>query len=169
MSRSVVEHVRLVAPTEEHIDAIAARARPADVDEIWATGHHTVAQAMLAGMRYSTMAYTALFYDKPVCMFGVAPASLLGSKGIPWMIGTVDLEQYQFMFLRRSKAQLRKALLQYAELENYVDARNALAQRWLRWMGFALDTDAVPYGPDKMPFIRFRMSRSAQEREMQHV
>jgi hypothetical protein len=44
----------------------------------------------------------------------------------------------------------------YGPLENWVDARNRLAIRWLRWCGFEIEAPA-PYGPHELPFCRFSM------------
>jgi hypothetical protein len=48
----------------------------------------------------------------------------------------------------------------YPHLENYVDVRNELSIKWLRWLGFQFDPQPIPYGVWEMPFFRFRMERT---------
>lgn len=44
----------------------------------------------------------------------------------------------------------------FALLTNYVDARNAVSIRWLRWLGFEIEP-AAPFGIHGLPFHRFSM------------
>lgn len=92
-------------------------------------------------------------------MFGVAPASLVGGLGVPWMIGTDAIERYQFTFLRHCRPCVDQMRLLYDTLVNWVDDRNVVAQRWLRWLGFHVE-QPEPYGPDGIPFRRFTWRRA---------
>jgi len=91
-----------------------------------------------------------------VCIFGVAPASLLGSVGVPWMIGTQEIDSHAKAFLRRNKAYVERMSELYNYLVNFVDARNTRAIGWLKWLGFTI-LEAQPHGPDGLPFHRFEM------------
>lgn len=155
MARSV----EVVAATVAHAEAMLPHMRQADIDECWAAARHTPEQALLDGLRYSTACWAGIVDGEVVCMFGVAPLSLLGAVGIPWMLGTDAIERHQFAFLRRSRAYLPTMMALYGTLANYVDERNVVAQRWLRWMGFAL-REPEPFGPDRMLFRRFEMRRA---------
>jgi hypothetical protein len=145
---------RLVTAAPEHVAAVARCARPADAQELWAQARATPAECMTLGLRESTVAYTGLLDEVPVCMFGVTPHA--PGEGVPWMVGTTALEsrRAQRELLRISRDSVAEFQALYPLLFNYVDERNAAAQRWLRWLGFTLDV-AYPLGHDGELFRYF--------------
>lgn len=128
--------IRTASPDD--VEAISARAREADVAEMAAMGT-TVSEALADGLRRSDWALTGLVGGEPVCMFGVAPVSILNGEGAPWMLATDGLERAQVPFLRSCKPVVREMERSYPRLLNVVDARNTVAIRWLRWLGFRFD------------------------------
>jgi hypothetical protein len=48
-------------------------------------------------------------------------------------------------------------LADYPVLRNYVDQRNTVSIRWLRWLGFRMGEPAV-MGAARVPFVPFEMS-----------
>ncbi len=137
---------------------IANAAREADRVELWAASQSTPFDALAYGVEHSTSAWTGFIDDDPVCMFGVVPVSLLGGVGVPWMIGTDAVVRHQFAFLRGSRPCVERMRSLYDSLVNYVDDRNLVAQRWLRWLGFEIG-HAEPYGPYGVLFRRFTWRR----------
>lgn len=148
----------IVAGTWEHLGAVAHGMRKADRDEVWAASHSSPYEALAHAMDTSTQVWTGMIDDRPICMFGVAPVSLLGGIGIPWMLGTDDIERHQLIFLRRCRPVVAEMLTLYNHLVNLVDERNTTSQRWLKWLGFTLH-DPQPHGPDAMPFRLFELRR----------
>nr|BDD45115.1 hypothetical protein 5 [bacterium] len=146
----------IIPALPEHIPVIAADVRPQDAAEFWAVAYSTPERAMQQGVDYSDRVYTGRINGQPVCMFGVHCDSLLERLGTPWMIGSRLLEQHAITFLRHCRAEVQKMLSGYDMLENYVDARNAPAVKWIRWLGFTLE-EAKPYGVLGVPFHRFFM------------
>lgn len=146
----------LVPALPWHADAIAANARQADIDELWAQGRSSPLRALRYGMKVCPRARTGLLDGEPVCMFGVTPYSILRGQGVPWMVGTRALEglSAQKALLRVSEQVMGGWMGEYSLLFNFVDQRNVAAHRWLRWLGFTL-RDPVPYGPDHLPFHPF--------------
>jgi len=148
-----------VVPAEfDHVLAIGGALREADRAEVWASGRYLPVEAVLQGYRASTHVWTGLIGDEPICMFGVAPVSLLGAAGRPWMLGTDGVERHQVAFLRRCRPCVAAMRSVYDSLENWVDERNAAAHRWLRWLGFRLE-DPQPWGVDGELFRRFEWRR----------
>lgn len=148
--------VRIVPAQAEHIAPLAQHARAADVAELWAAARLTPEGAMRIGLPLSPLAWTGFVGDDTVCMFGVTPVSLLGGVGAPWLIGTEHVERYQMAFLRHSRPMVAAMLQRFPLLINHVDARNTVAVRWLRWLGFAM-AEPAPYGPFGVPFRKFEM------------
>lgn len=148
---------KIYPATIEHAQAIAPVVRQADIDEVWASSLSTPLRAMTSGIKYSKESFTGFVGDKPVCMWGVVQESLVGNIGVPWMIATEYLEKFDRVFIRHCKAQALEIFNRYDTLINHVDARNKKAIRWLKWIGFTVETEAKPYGIKQLPFHKFVM------------
>lgn len=149
--------VELVPAMPEHVEAISANARQADIDELHAATGETPEVCMLRGLRVSARPQTGIVDGEVVCMFGVTPVSILGGVGTPWMVGSraMDRLTVQKALLRESRAAFAAMRQEYpAALYNLVDERNAAAIRWLRWLGFEFGP-VYPMGADQLPFHLF--------------
>ena len=147
---------QIVPATQAHIEEIIPRVRQADIDEFLATNGWSPRRVLEYGFNASTFCCAGMINGRVVTIFGVAPGSMIGGVGIPWLVGTDDLEKYQRTFLRRCRHVVGVMLEVYPRLENYVDSRNHVAKAWLHWLGFRLD-DAAPFGLHNMPFHHFYM------------
>ena len=152
-----------IVPTEtRHIAALAATMRKADVDEIWASNRLRPSEALMYSVMVSRNPMTGLVDGEVVCIFGVTHtgAVLGGPAYAPWMLGSDTLAKHALPFLRLSREYALSLKRDYDLLRNHVDARNAMAIRWLRWLGFDI-LDPVPFGPDQLPFHPFEMRGDA--------
>lgn len=149
---------QIVPATAEHIEAMLPYVRQADVNEFLATNGWGPRRVLETGLRTSTFCCAGLVNGEVVTIFGVAPASMIGGSGIPWLVGTDALEKYQRTFLRRCGKVVNAMLTVYPYLENYIDARNHVARAWLNWLGFTIE-EPKPYGIQRLPFHRFHMER----------
>lgn len=146
-----------IVPAEEwHIHSIAKRVRFADVLELHDVANSTPISCMQQGMRDSVECYTALVNGLPLCMFGVVP--ITQHMGLPWLVGTMQLDHHAKWFLQESKPTLERMFARWTVLMNHVDSRNKRAIRWLRWLGFEF-LEPVPMGVQGIPFIPFIMRR----------
>ena len=145
--------------TLEDALSIGARARAADIAECWAASHHTPTESMIEGVNISTKAWTATFDGVPLVMFGVAPASAINGIGVPWLLAADGLERHQLGFLTHCRPCLDEIRAIYPRLYNFVDARNQIAIRWLRWLGFTFG-EPIPYGKEQLLFLPFKMEPS---------
>ena len=148
--------VALVPAEDWHAEFIAGHPREADVLELAAVGS-TPMQAMTGGMRSSFEPLTGIVDGVPVCMFGVTTYSVLGGIGVPWLVGSAEMDRLTVhkALLRES----RKAIVRMRQtfpslLFNAVDDRNDAAKRWLSWLGFTLE-DPRPLGRNGEPFRVF--------------
>ena len=89
---------------------------------------------------------------KVVAMLGVVPNGLIGSI---WMVGTPDLKRISVSFLKNCQDVFTVLKNNFSVLHNYVDARNELHIRWLRWMGFSFIKKHQSYGIEQKPFYEF--------------
>ena len=150
--------LRIVPALPEHLDPIADRMRPADVAEVLASSGRSAHGALEFSLTGSAQAWTALVDGTPEVMFGVADLNVLTATGAPWLLGTDAVEIHHRLFLRQSlkwRAQLSE---RYDVLRNFVDDRNEVSKRWLRWMGFTL-FDPAPLGVNGEMFRMFELRR----------
>lgn len=154
MSRLEVE-VR--ACQEGDAEALLANLRPADLAEGEAlAGAGQVPEMVAESLRASVLSWTAVAAGDVVCMFGVAPVTLMGDHGMPWMLGTPLVEQHRRALTRQGPAYIAHMLAAFPHLVNVVDARNVRSIAWLRRVGFQIH-DARPAGVAGMPFHPFTM------------
>lgn len=147
-----------VVPAEPfHVEQFADKLRQADRDEIWAARHVLPAQAISEGVR-GGQAWAAHIDDEPAAIFGVRPLSLLSGVGVPWMLGTPVIERCPMAFLRPCQDYVEQMQSGYRYLINWVDERNAMAHRWLEWLGFSLG-EAMPFGIEQRLFRQFEWGR----------
>lgn len=141
-----------------HVAAMAPHVRQADVNELLATGYWNAEEALHDSVAHSTQAWAGFVDGEIVCMFGVCPRNLVMGEGSPWLLSTDKIVQHQKIFLRRCKFFVDQMGRDYNQLINYVDARNTVAIRWLRWLGFDIEP-AKLHGLLTVPFHRFTKGR----------
>jgi hypothetical protein len=148
-----------IAPVERwHLVRVAAHARTADVEEVWASSHQTVAESLRDAQRTCLQMWSGLVDGDPACIFGVSPASLMGGIGVPWMLGTDVLHTAERPLARLSRPVVEVMQGWFPLLVNVVDNRNERAHRWLSWLGFTL-SKPHPFGPDGELFRTFTRTR----------
>lgn len=146
--------IREVEPGD--IDMLVENMREHDKQEVNAATRMGIKNAVKTSVKLSTYSKTGLVNDELVCMWGVCPISLISGSGSPWMLGTDLIKEKQRIFLRRSKPWLNDIRKDYRYLENFVDERNVMSIKWLKWLGFQID-EAEPYGIHGEPFHKFTM------------
>lgn len=149
----------MIPTTPEHIAYVAQRMRGADVAEVFASSGMAPEMALEMSVRLSDPCYTGMAGDEPICIFGVAPVSMLSSVGVPWLLGTDAVAKHSRAFLRRNRKMIQGWMERFDLLENYVDVRNTKSIQWLRWCGFTIH-DPQPHGAFGLPFHHFEMRRS---------
>lgn len=132
-----------------HARTLASTLRRQDREEVEALGlnpHTVLCQSV------SRDTNTALAGEKVLAMFGAAPFT--DDVGAVWMLGSDELLKHGTALLRTSKAYVDKWRTEYRSLMNYVDCRNTVSIKWLKWLGasFHLPT---PYGLNGKPFMPF--------------
>ena len=136
------------------------RLRAADVAELTAASGpdlgRTLAHALELSPRAAFVAVSPK--DGPICLFGFAPFTRLGSRASPWAVGTEDLRRHGRSLNRFGRLYCRAALEEYDLLVNYVDDRHVESRRWLERIGFSVK-EPEPFGRARLPFRRFEMGR----------
>ena len=143
----------VVVPEISEILYIAEHLREADRQEIKAALGQSPREALVEGCVTAKACF--MFRDPegvPTGLFGIVEDPT-GVGAVAWMVSTDGIERYSMTFLRRCRKWVATLLETYGTLWNYVDARNTVHVKWLRWMGFTLE-GPVPYGYQGLPFYK---------------
>jgi len=146
--------VEIVPACFEHIAPIAENMREADRQEVWAASRATPKEALEYSFKKSSFRFTGFVDGVPEVMFGVGDVNILGGIGAPWLLGTDGAIKNGFLFLCQSCKWRDEIRARYAILSNFVDSRNKISVRWLKWLGFELKE---PVEINGVEFYRFEM------------
>jgi hypothetical protein len=139
-----------IPASSEHIGTIAERMREADRLEVYAASGKAPEEALAFSLRKSSIARTWVIDGRPEMMFGVGDLNVLAGVGAPWLLGTDAVLAHQMEFLRQSRKWRNQLLRRYSTLNNFVDVRNDVSVRWLRWLGFNVVLSATEGKPDQI-------------------
>jgi hypothetical protein len=89
-----------------------------------------------------------------VALAGVSPTKT-PDVGQVWMVATDQLLDHQKEFLRYTHSFIDKLHDHYPLLFNWVDARNTVHLKWLKWSGFTFINYHEKWGPLGLPFYTF--------------
>lgn len=153
-----MEKAEVLPLQESDLDEVAANVRAADTAEITEALGIPMRQG-LSECLGSLKASKIVINGEIVAVFGDAVHCTVNQIGVPWLISTVHVEKYPKAFLQVCKPEVEDMLTRHASLINYVDVRNTVAIRWLKWLGFQF-FEPEPYGPYGMPFMKFTMERT---------
>jgi hypothetical protein len=144
-------HFRLT--TIEDIKYLAPRLRKADKQEILASTGFLPYEALHFSFLCSTMCFTIVNNKNiPVAIFGVTDCK--ENVGGIWAMATNELEKIKLSFLKECKAVIELLNKKYKILWNFVDCRNELHIKWLKWCGFTF-LNKQKYGVLNKPFYEF--------------
>lgn len=138
-------------PTPEDIAYVAANMRDADVLEVAASHGHTPLQALTTSIHESDMAFCAVVDGTPICIFGFA-CDEDEERAAVWLLGTDDILKHRRLFLRESRRIVGEWAKCFGQMFNWVDRENAVALRWLSWLGFE-HVLVKSHGVANQPFV----------------
>lgn len=149
--------------TATDADHLAPRLRETDLNEIQAATGEAPLVALERSLAISEPCYAIVDeHDEAVALFGVVPDANapVDDAGIVWLVGSRDLLEHSFAFLRNCREWVRRLHQPYRLLWNCVDIRNEVHIRWLKWCGFTLHTLIEEYGVERRPFYEFAKVRN---------
>ena len=139
----------------EDAKTIAPLLRQADIQEIRASSGKSPVEALTLGVLLGKPTYTFTSPQGELGgMFGVLPTAY-PEAGAVWLLATGEVEKYPMTFLRHSREWIKTLHEDYPLLFNYVDGRNSLHIKWLKWMGFTFIRRHPEYGVEKRSFFEF--------------
>ena len=153
----------LYARPSEPLDAyvLAPELRQADKDEVAAHGGTSGLFALKRGYSRSKIAKTICVErtDEVVAMYGVVCIDPVLPSGGAWLLGSDQLTRHGMTFARHCVRYIETLQDQFPVLFNYVDARNTLHIRWLKWSGFNFIQRHEQFGYEQRPFYEFVRAR----------
>ena len=140
--------------TFDDVADVASRLRKADQEEGWATLGRD--PALFLSLGYDPSRTWVLFNAKGenVALAGVAKTKEDG-VGQVWMVATDLLEKHSIEFLKHTPRFIDMLHEEYPLLFNWVDARNTVHLKWLKWCGFSFIQRHEKWGPLGLPFYTF--------------
>jgi len=151
--------IEWVKPTAALVESIAADMRQADVEEVWASNHHTPIESMMKGWAlsdFSTIAVNEI--GEPLVMIGLVKRDVLTGSGVVWMLGANRAMKHKKEFFTQTKPVIDEMLTICLRLCNMVHSKNTNSITWLKWLGFTIE-EPEPHGPDNELFHRFHLER----------
>ena len=147
------EHNHFRLTTIEDLKFLAPRLRYEDKREILASTGLLPYEALLKGYLENVIVFTIVnTKNKPVGIFGVNDCG--NGLGAIWLVATNDLSTVQISFLRQCREVVKVFNNKYKILWNFVDCRNSLHIKWLKWCGFKF-INKQKYGVLNKPFYEF--------------
>lgn len=153
-------NVNVRTSEEKDIETLKNNLRQSDIQEIWASHRLSPEEALKLSLKQAETCMTIEIEGKPIGMFGITSGDLLSDTATIWMLATNGLNRVRKSFIKECKKFINSQLENYTTLEGYVDARNKISMRWLRWCGAKI-AEAIPLGVDKLPFHYFNFTRGA--------
>lgn len=147
---------RIRSSIKEDCFEIARNMRAIDIQEAWSAMRLSPIEVAEYSFDRSIISMTILHNEMPIVMFGIIPDNM--SSGVLWMLTTNELNNIGRPFVRNCKAWFRDMLEIYPELWGTVDLRNKASIRWLDYLGCEWGK-TMPFGIDKMPFIKFSFKK----------
>jgi hypothetical protein len=140
---------------------LAPKLRMADRREIQAMTGETPYVALKRSIAQSDPCYAILDYaDRVIALFGVVPDINQAKVGSIWMLGSPEITRHSMHIIRHSKTWVDRLQDKYLILWNYVDARNEVHIRWLKWCGFVFIKRIEDCGVEHRPFFEFERVRA---------
>ena len=153
MSLHLKEYSYFRLTTLADIKFLAPNLRYEDKREILASTGLLPYEALLKGYLENVIVFTIVNRKNiPVGIFGVNDCG--SGVGAIWLLASEDLTTAQISFLRQCRDVVKVLNTKYKILWNFVDCRNSLHIKWLKWCGFKF-INKQKYGVLNKPFYEF--------------
>lgn len=136
----LADKITIIETKDWHLPLVASSMRQADIDEIYAASGRGPLSALRFSVESSSKSWSIMIEGKPEGIFGIGMVNVLAGIGAPWLLGTDVLTRHTREFLRKSIACRDYMLYLHPHLRNFVDTRNHVSVRWLKWLGFTFSS-----------------------------
>ena len=133
---------------------MASRLRAPDLQEVVSRGSKPL-DAIVKGYVYGDRTVTILADGDPICIYGAVSTGRSPKSASVWMLGTDGVYTHRSQFIKESRERVQDLIKDYEVVWNYVDSRNHLHVRWLRWLGFSFIRSTTEVSVDGTPYYEF--------------
>ena len=131
---------------------LGPRLREEDCQEIEAVAGIDPTNGLVHSLLNSKACLTVTLEGAPVMMFGSGPLPEDDRVGMIWLLSSPELLTIAKPFLRHSNRFLALLAAPYDLVLHYVDCRNKIHLRWLRWLVFSFIANHEEFEVAKLPF-----------------
>lgn len=133
---------RVEVASLRHARLIAPMMRPRDVLEIRQLHGLEPFEAMCQALDASTYARTLFHGLEPLCMYGLAPFTVLAGVARGWIFSTWAIDRHPIAFARATRKRFGEVMAQCSQVTNLIAVDDVPAVKWAQWLGCTL---VLPY------------------------
>lgn len=131
--------IKEIKTKDKHIFELCENLRVEDRREVVSkTGNLDVQSTILKGWLQSDYCKTVLVDNQVAFIYGVISSPDMPNMGSPYMLGTDLLTKVKMPFIRNCKNRISYMEKKYKILFNWIDSRNKLHLRFIKWCGFEI-------------------------------
>ena len=136
--------------TVDDISYVSFNMRKSDIAEVKASSNRKPMDALVRGLHLSAICKSIVVNEIPIAIYGVVETG--EDSAAVWMLGTNDILKYARPWLRQSKEAMDDINKKYPLLYSFVDVRNDLHIKWLKWVGYKFIVKHDNYGYEQRLF-----------------
>ncbi|GGD03447.1 hypothetical protein GTQ45_01985 [Pyruvatibacter mobilis] len=131
---------------------LAPNLRPADAAELRAFAGYEPLEGLVESFKVSAQRYVIEHEGEVLTIFGASPSPHDPTCGLAWMMASTSLEDHSIWFLRNTYWMEKLVDDHYDWLFNFIDIRNEVHMKWLRWCGWEFGAVHENFGVEGRPF-----------------
>lgn len=124
----------IVPATPEHLISLVEDLR--EIEHVCADRH-----LLMSEFARSVFAWTGMFDDRPVVVWGLIANGILSDDAMVWLVGSREIERHPFVFARHSLEALALTAQYFKRLHGVVSSDFECGIRWLEWLGFTVEPE----------------------------
>jgi len=123
----------IIPAHESHIARLVVpEAGAAELSQVYGM---TLEEAMRRNLASSAEAWTMFSGEDVLCMFGVAPLSVMERRGEFWIVGSVNICRHRIAFGRQCRRFLPQLLANWDRLDGLLEHGRPEVVKWAQWLG----------------------------------
>lgn len=135
--------VQIRETKDADISYVVSNCRNADLIEFQYASDEPIISTVFKMKKTSHRCFTGVIDGEIVCVFGIIPEAILSScRAFPWMICAKSIEhpKNRKVLVEKGLNLLEELSKGYKSLLGVVHEQNSLAIRWLKYIGFVVET-----------------------------
>lgn len=132
-----------IRTTQKHINELSENIRDADKEEIIAkTGKQDFKKVIVQGWLIADTCKTVLVDNKVAFVYGIVESEHK-DIGSPFMLATPLISKIKIPLIKNCRQRVYEMEQKYKMLFNYIDSRNDLHLRFIKWCGFEIINEKI--------------------------